>query len=216
MLHFFKNNVKRFSYHFFTSRERMRSVKQNLRLNNRRESGRLTFFCKRRETRRVFAQAFLCRKSIANPDYRPPFCEFRSEFYVFLKPRRKSIKPLGHLFLWRTGQWLVLNLVERLCLLVNFDAGKNAASFQKLCERRAVGGALSNGLVKAPQSPRSIPSVPNKSSRHLRRISGVFSIPYLSNRLAQVESLSSAAKIPLPGARSFFAMSCSAARIKKL
>src|SRR3989344_4407130 len=108
----------------------MRSVKQNLRLNNRRESGRLTFFCKRRETRRVFAQAFLCRKSIANPDYRPPFCEFRSEFYVFLKPRRKSIKPIGHLFLWRTGQWLVLNLVERLCLLVNFDAGKNAASFQ--------------------------------------------------------------------------------------
>ena len=52
------------------------------------------------------------------------------------------------------------------------------------------------------------PVVVNKISRYARRFSSVEGTLMLFNRFSIVPELSSAARIPLPGATSFFAMDC--------
>jgi hypothetical protein len=64
-----------------------------------------------------------------------------------------------------------------------------------------------------PEMYSSAPSVVKRRSRYARRISSVDSTPIESKRFLIVPSLSSAARIPLPGATSARAVSSSSGAV---
>ena len=76
---------------------------------------------------------------LADIDHRAPFGEFGAEPAIFDEPLAQAVEPLGDDFAGAVG--------ERLCALVDLDAGKGAELFDQFDQRRAVLGVLADGLV---------------------------------------------------------------------
>jgi hypothetical protein len=134
---------------------------------------------------------------LADRDHRAPLREPGAELVVLLEALAKAVEPLG--------DGLALGARERLGALVDLDPRDDPASLQELGKRRAVRGALADRLVEEMCS--SLPSVVKSISRYARRFSSVDSTPMESKRFLIVPSLSSAARIPFPGATRAFAIS---------
>ena len=120
--------------------QRMRPIHQHLGLDNGHQP---RFLAQRRiagQRMGVGVLAILAGDGVAYGDHRPPFGEARTQRVIFVQSVAQAVQPLGDLLARRAGQ--------RMGAGVHLDAGYGARRLDNIDHRRAVGGALADGLVE--------------------------------------------------------------------
>src|SRR5437867_2766162 len=175
------------------------AVHKHLRLDDRHQVPFLTKRCVARQRLRVRVDAGARGNSVADRDHRPPLGKARAELSIFGQSLTQSVETLGN--------FLAVKIRHRLGAFVHFDPRDDPLLFQRFYETAPVASLCrivsSKRITPLINSPA--PAVVNKSSRYARRFSSVEGTLMLFNRFSIVPELSSAARIPFPGATSFLA-----------
>jgi hypothetical protein len=124
---------------FLTAFDRVRTVHEHFRLDDRHEFLLLTEGSVPRQRMRIRAQAGGSRQSVRDMNDRPPLREAGTHGVILTQTIPQTIKSLGDGLTRETG--------KRLGAGVDLDAGKDALGRKSRRQRRAAGAVLTDRFV---------------------------------------------------------------------
>src|SRR5262249_20538850 len=134
-----EHRVKDDTGDFLAALDRVRSVHQHFRLDDRHQLLLLTQGSVPRQRMHICTHASGTRSRIRDRDDSAPFRETRTHIVILPETIPQTVKPLGDGFVGRAGEGLRAG--------INLDAGKDALDRKSLGEQRAIGTLLTDRFV---------------------------------------------------------------------